>query len=302
MPNEVETFVKDFKATKKRLNELSPKEGEKIKKAMVANLEKTWDAEDAMKEAVIEARTAGVPGKKSAPFLKHAKVTKPFKTWQAALKIYHADLDKLEAFTKEAKELNAELTKRVTTVEKDLKKGGGTADIPTMATIKEAKRALPELKKAENILGSTKSFMVMYGLNMQRTVDAIVKQAVDSVTPKEFPEPLADANRAKTEKTVDGHSKKIKSACDGAKSALEEDKIKVAEKLIKDAEKLLETLAGFEKEAKLTKTKMKDEVKADEKSKKLQALMKKIGMGYKTAAGQVDEVQKELKEKTKAAR
>ncbi len=299
MSKEVEKFVKDFKATKKRLTELSPKEGEKIKKTMVKNLEKTWDAEDRLKEAVIEARTAGVTGTKSAPFLKHAKVTKPFKGWQDALKVYHADLDKYETFSKEAKALNAEMTKRVTTVEKDLKKAGGTGDIPTMAAIKEAKRALPDLKKAQDMLGSTKGFLVMYGLNMQRTVDAIVKQAVDSVTPKEFPEPLAEANRAKTDKAVDGHAKKIKGACEGALTALEQNKPKVSEKLIKDAEKLLGTLEAFQKEAKATRTKMKDEVKADENSKKLQALMTKIEKGYSTASGQVSAVKKEMEKRAR---
>lgn len=302
MAKEVEKFVKELKAIKTRIKDLSPAEGIKIKKTMLANLEKTWAAEDILKEGVIKARASGVQGKKAADFIKHADVAKPMKSWLAALKLYHADLDTFTQFNDEAKAFNADLTKRMDLVEKELKKQGGTADIPTMAAIKEAKRALPELKKSESMLGQTKSFEVMYGLNQQRTVEAIVRQAVESVTPKEFPEPLAEKNRAKTEKTLKLYIKKIEELFDTGQEALQDNEPKECNKAIKEAESLLKGLKDFDKQARLAATKMKKEVKENKDSKKIEDLIKNIINVYKNMSSLVDALKADLLAHLKEAR
>lgn len=302
MAKEVEKFVKEFKVFKNRIKDLSPAEGTKIKKTMLANLEKTWAAEDILKEGIVKARASGVQGKKAADFIKHGDVAKPMKTWLAALKLYHADLDTFTQFNDDAKSFNAELTKRMELVEKELKKQGGTGDIPTMAAIKEAKRALPELKKSESMLGQTKSFEVMYGLNQQRTIEAIVRQAVEAVEPKEFPEPLDEKNRAKTEKALKLYIKKIEELCDTGQKALEEGAPKECNKAIKEAESLLKVLKDFDKQAKLAATKMKKEVKENKDSKKIQELIKKMITAHKDMSSSVDAMKADLLAHLKDAR
>ena len=296
MGKEADKFVKDFKATQKRLKELSFAEGEKKRKALLANLEKTWAAEDVMKEGVVKAKTAGVEGKRSADFIKHKDVSKPFKVWQMALKVHTDGVDEFNKFHTEAKALETALTKRIALVEKELKKSGGMSDMKVASVVQQAKRALPDLKKAAGLFGKLQGHVVMYGANAQRATDAIVRQAVESVTPKEFPPSLAKEGRKKTVKLLKDAGKKVGAFHKIGMQAVEEGDLKRAEQAMKKIEPLMKPLEGLEKDIKVTTGKMKKELKMAPDAKEIQALIKSATKLIARLEEDVEELEEKIDE------
>ncbi|MEP5728354.1 MAG: hypothetical protein ABJL67_03155 [Sulfitobacter sp.] len=281
-------FLKDFKVIKAQLKNLSPAAGEKMKKGLISNLDKTWAAEDVMKEAVKKVRLAGLASKKSADFIKEGEVSGPMKTWQAALKIHTSELGKLDSFHQDAKKLETELTKRVAEVEKEIKKTGGNADKPLMAALKEAKAAIPVLKKASGVFGTLQGHVVMYGMNMQRAVDGIVKNALAEVDPKEFPEPYKAENRAKTAKTIKRTIRTIEGLIKEGRKKLEEGDLKKAANIVTSVTSAFEVFEKFEKEAKVVTGKMKKELKTANDSQEILKLIKIVAVNSKKYSALVD--------------
>ncbi len=300
MGKETDRFVKDFKGIKKQAADLSLATGEKQKKDMQAFLSKVWAAEDVLQEAIQKARAGGVTSKKSSDFVKHAEVVKPLKKWDAMLKEHHQTLVRFTKFNADVKALNGSLTKRMALVEKEAKQSAPAREAAAM--IKEAQsKILPDLKKSQALLGTLKSFEVYYGAKYQKTVDAIVKQAIDAVTPKEFPEPLSDKNRASTAKEIKQRPRDIDKMCKQMVTAMKNGDLAAAEEALKKARILFSALEGFEKVAKQTKSKMKKEIKADDKSKEITALIGAIHKAHKKYLKQLDDMSKILAERKSAA-
>ncbi|MBB4173572.1 hypothetical protein [Sulfitobacter noctilucicola] len=302
MSKESDKFVKEYKADKKKRTDLMFAAGDKLHKAMLAHLEKTWSAEDVLQEAVQKVRASGVTSKKSKDFVSHADVVKPLKAWEAMLKDHHKNLEAFTKFSNEVKTYNTMLIKRTDLVEKDLKKNSGMGDMEVMALIKEIKgKVLPDLKKSQDLLGSLKSFVVLYGTNYQRTIDAVVKDAIAAVTPKEFPASLAEDGRRKTEKTIKSTPKAIDKLCKGVRKAMEDGKFDVAEASLVKAEKELDALTSLAKDAKTTKTKMKKELKESQDSKIITKLITDITKATDKYTAQLDELEAELETKREEA-
>lgn len=295
MSKETDKFMKDFKATEKQLKEFASAEAEKRKKTLIANLEKTWAAEDVVQEAVQKVRLSGVQGKKTADFIKEGDVPKTLKVWQKELKVHLSGLKEFEAYCKEALALHKELDKRVVAVEKDMKKSGGTGDVKLMATVKEAKRALPDLQKTAKAFGTLQGHVVLYGANLQRTLDAIVKTALEAVDPKEFPKAFEGDNRKKTAKILKDHTRKIDALCKAGQKAVEAGGDKV-EKVIDKANKLLSDLEKIDEEGtKVAKT-MKKEIKEAKDGKEIAELIKVASLAYKKCAAEIEALQDALDE------
>lgn len=274
MGKEADKFVKDFKATKARLKELTPQVAEKKKKAVIAQLDKTWAEEDKMKAGVVKAAGEGVEGTKPDAFVKHGAVSKPHKAWKAALSLHHKGIEEFDKFRAEARALEQSLSKRIKLVEKELKKGGGGGQVD--AVLKEAKSALPQLKKAADVFGTMQGHVVMYGGNEARATEAIVKQAIDSTKPKKLPPALAKENRAKTENTVKGFEKKIMGIVKLGSKLAESGDLAKSEKVVEKVQPLLKKLAALDKEVQVAAKKMKKEIKAAKDSKEVEALIKRI--------------------------
>lgn len=293
MSKETDKFMKDFKATEKRLKEFASAEAEKRKKTLITNLEKTWAAEDVVQEAVQKARLGGVQGKKTADFVKEGDVAKTLKVWQKELKVHLSGLKEFETYCKEAQGLHQELGKRVAAIEKDMKKSGGTSDVKLMATVKEAKRALPDLQKTAKAFGTLQGHVVLYGANLQRTLDAIVKTALEGVDPKEFPKAFEGDNRKKTAKILKDHTRKIDALCKAGQKAVEAGDEKV-EKVIAKANKLLSDLEKIDDEGKKVAKTMKKEIKDAKDGKEVEDLIKVADLTYKKCSAEIEALEDAL--------
>jgi uncharacterized phage infection (PIP) family protein YhgE len=301
MSKEAEAFVKDYKATQKQLKALSPAEAQKRKKALLAQLDKTWDAEDRLQEAIQKVRLSGVTGKKAADFIKHKEVQKPLKDWKAALALHHAGLKELADFGKEAAALEAALSKRIVAAEKDLKKSGGMGDMKAMATVKEAKRGLPDLKKSAQIYGTLQGHVVMYGKNFERSIEAIVKAALKEVDPKEFPKPFAAEQRKKTVRALKDMARKIDAYCKQAEKSLREGDGATAGKALKEANKVLQTLEKLNESGQSIEKKMKKEVKLAADGKEVTQLIKTVARTHAACDARVDGLEDQVEKQERVA-
>ena len=288
MAKEVEKFLKDYKQIAKQVAELSVAAGEKQKKAMLAHLDLTWAAEDALQEAVQKSRLSGVQGKKAADFTKQPDVGKALKPWQVALKKHVDGIKAFEDFCDRAKLLLTDLTKRLALVEKELKKSGGTGDVKTMATIKEAQRALTDLKKSAGLVGSLQGHVVMYGANMQRALDGVVKNALAEVDPKEFPKAFEEDNLHRTERQLKDTTRKIDQLVKTGMKGVDDGKADKLDKLRKSLKSLLAELEALDAEGKKVVKTMKKELAAAANGKKIAQLIKAVGLAYKNASVKVE--------------
>ncbi|GAA6174523.1 hypothetical protein [Sulfitobacter pacificus] len=288
------------KKIKDKLKKYSPAAADKIKKTLLSNLDDTWAKEDKLQEAIQEIKLGGMAGKKTDDFLKHKDAAGPRKTWEAALKKHRAGLAEFKKFQDEATVIRKDLEKQIALAEKDLKKAGGKPDKTVKKDMDEARKALADITKAEKTYGGLEGFVVMYGMIPKRTNDAIVKQAIEAVTPKEFPEPLTAKNRAATEKRLKKDEKSLSGLCDSAWLLLEEGDLKAAKGYIKKTELLVKKLKPWAKDAKTASTKMKSEIKANEDAKEIDALIKRMTELYKIGEEQIVELSKELKVQEKA--
>ncbi|MDF3415727.1 hypothetical protein HKX54_14735 [Sulfitobacter sp. M57] len=296
MSKEVEKLKEHVtKKIKDKLKKFSPVAGEKMKKALLANLDDTWAKEDKLQEAIQEIKLGGMPGKKTDDFLKHKDAAGPRKTWEAALKKHRKGLDDFKKFQDQATVVRKDLEKQVALAEKSLKKAGGKPDKTVAKDMAEARKALADITTAEKLYGGLEGFVVMYGMIPKRTNDAIVKQAIEAVTPKEFPEPLTAKNRDATEKRLKKDAKSLDGLCDSARDLIEAGDLKAAKGYIKKAEMLVKKLKPWAKDAKTASTKMKAEIKANEDAKAIDALIKKMTDTYKDGESQIEELTKELK-------
>ncbi|MGC1503086.1 MAG: hypothetical protein WA782_02995 [Sulfitobacter sp.] len=301
MSKEVEKLnIYVTKKIKDKLKKFSPAAGEKLKKSLLSNLDDTWAKEDKLQEAIQEIKLGGMTGKKTDDFLKHKDAAGPRKAWEAALKKHRAGLAEFKKFQDDATVIRTDLQKQIALAEKDLKKAGGKPDKKIKKDMDEAQKALDDVWKAEKVYGGLEGFVVMYGMMPKRTNDAVVKQAIEAVTPKEFPEPLSAKNRAATEKRLKKDSKSLDGLCESAWNLLEEGDIKSAKGFIKKAEMLVKKLKPWAKDAKTAATKMKSEIKANEDAKEIDALINQMTETYKFGENQIAELTKELKAKEKA--
>lgn len=296
MGKEADKFIKDFKATKAKLKELTPAAAEKMKKGIISQLDKTWAEEDKMKAGVIKATGEGVAGKDPKEFVKHAAVSKPHKAWKANLDLHHKGIDTFEKFRKEARDLEQSLTKRIATVEKELKKSGGMSDMKAASVLQEAKRALPQLKKAADVFGTMQGHVVMYGGNEKRATEAIVQQAVDSTKPKKLPEAFTKENRAKTENTIKGYVKKIDGIIKLGTKLAESGDLNKAAKVVEKVQPLIKKLAALDKEAQATGKKMKKEIKQAKDGKEVEALIKRVADVHADSLEKVDELEQMIEQ------
>lgn len=294
MGKEADKFVKDFKATKAKLKELTPGAAQKMKKAVIAQLDKTWAEEDKMKAGVVKAVGEEGADKKAPDMVKHGAVSKPHKAWKAALALHHKGIEEFDAFRTEARNLEQALTKRIATVEKELKKSGGMSDMKAAAVLQEAKRALPELKKAAGVFGTMQAHVVMYATNEKRATEDIVKQAVESTKPKKLPAAFAAENRKKTENDVRRNAKKVVGLCKlGAKLA-ESGDLDKAEKVVDKAQPLLKKMEALDKEAQSTAKKMKKEIKQAKDGKEVEALIQRISDVNEDCIQKVEELEDQI--------
>jgi hypothetical protein len=296
MSKEVEKLkIYVTKKIKDKLKKYSPAAGEKLKKALLANLDDTWAKEDKLQEAIQEIKLGGMAGKKTDDFLKHKDASGPRKAWDAALKKHRAGLAEFKKFQDEATSVRKDLEKQIALAEKDLKKAGGKPDKAVKKDMDEARKALADVTKAEKVYGGLEGFVVMYGMMPKRTNDAVVKQAIEAVTPKEFPDPLTAKNRDATEKRLKKDSKSLDGLCDSARDLIEAGDLKAAKGYIKKAEMLVKKLKPWAKDAKTASTKMKSEIKANEDAKAIDALIKKMTDTYVKGESEIEELSKELK-------
>lgn len=300
MTKDSDKFVKGMKASKKMIADLSFAATDKKQKAMMAHLEKTWDAEDALQAGIQKARAAGVTSKRFKDFAGHEDVVKPLKAWQAMLKGHHTNLKDLQKHCELVKTFTADLTKSVDTVEKGLKKSSGMGDMEAMALVKTTKsKTLPDLKKSQEAYALLKSFVIMYGTNINATMTAIVKDAIAAVTPKEFPASLGEDKRRKTTKDLKNIPAALEKLCKVARNALEEGKPDVAEAALGKAEKEFDTIASYAKDAKTTVSKMKKELKEHKDSKIITKMISVINKTHKDWIKKLDELEKEIEAKQK---
>ncbi len=276
MSKETEKFIKDFRATEKRIKELSIAEGNKLKKRMTSWLETTWKVEDLVSDAVQKARISGNSGSKAADFVSEPDVLKYLKEWKAAVTKHHKNLDVFQDFCKDARELHGVLTGRIAAVEKELKKKKTTtADVKILATIKDAKRAATELKKSAELGSSIPAHMVFYARKLQASIEAIVRDALKKVDPKEFPKSLQEANRKKTLRTVKGHERKIHALFkSGTAEISKSGDLKKAANALKLAKTEFAGLEKFSDEFSAILKKMRKELKEHKESKEMTALIK----------------------------
>ena len=300
MSKETDKFIKDFKSTEKQLKLFSLAEAEKRKKAITAQLDKTWKVEDILQEAIQKARLSGVKGKKAADFIKLGPVAKELKTWQAALKLHTEGLKDFEDHCAEARTMQTALDKRVVAVEKDIKKSGGTGDIKLMATVKEARRALTDLEKTAKAFGTLQGHVVLYGAHLPRTIEAIVKTALDAVDPKEFPKAFEADNRKKTAKMLKDHKRKLDGLFKMADAELERGGEKMG-KIFKAMDALLSDLEKLDAEGIKTEKTMKKEIKEAKDGKEIADLIKAVRKSHKIYATEAKALKKEAEELARAA-
>ncbi len=301
MSKETDKFEKDFRASQKRIKQLSLAEGNKRKKQILSWLDETWKVEDAMSDAVQVARKAGVTGSKAADFIKEGNVAKALKDWKAAVAKHHANIDELTEFSGDAKSLHDELLKRTTAVEKELKKSkGGLSDVKIMATVKEAKRALADLKKSSGVPGTMKAHVVFYARKMQPSIEAIVRDALKKVDPKEFPKSLQEPNRKKTIRQVKANERKLNALCSTGSEALDKNDLKKAAGALKLAKKELEALEKLADEYTGVTKKMRKELK-DAKDGKIIAEMIKAVLSIHKKCDDVCDALDERVDKAEAA-
>jgi hypothetical protein len=314
--------------TAKRMKEVKPEKARRLKVELEAKLQTTWDAEDALKEAIQKARLSGVTSKKSAVLLKGPNVIKPLKTWEIALKAYHAKLDEFGQFHKDAKLLSDGMDKTIKEAKKATKEvakgakkeadklggkagklagkvAGGMSSAASGAMLDEAielaKKHFVQLNTCVEIYGKLPSHVVMYGLNYQRTIEAIMRQAVEAITPRDLPESLTDDQRKKTNKLLKVKPKAIEKLSKGVTKALEIDKKDVAEASFAKMEAELKAIEGLVKDCKTAQSKMKKEIEAHKESRTIKALVQLIPKVYKKCEKMVEDTEKELKTKLDAA-
>lgn len=296
MGKELDKFLSEHKKIMKQAQELGVATGDKMKKELLANLDRTWAAEDVMQEAVQKARLSGVQGKKSADFVKLAPVAKAMTPWRDALGKHSEGLKKLEAFCDVAKNFQSGLEKRLATIQQEMKKEGGTADVKTMAKIKEAQRAVTDIKKSAGIMGTLPGPAVMYGANVQRTIDGVVKNALAGVDPKEFPKAFEAANRARTARMLKDHPRNIEKLCKLAMKEIDSGKLDKTEKPVKAAQKLLAELEALDSEGQKVVKQMKKELAAAQDGKAITEMIKLAAKTAKSSGAQIEELLDALSE------
>jgi hypothetical protein len=197
--------------------------------------------------------------------------------------------------------MHSDMSKRIAAAEKDMKKTGGMSDIKAMSTIKEAKRGLPDLKKTAELYGSLPGHAVLYGRNLQRSIEAIVNGVLKEFTPQEFPKSLDADNRKKTVRALKDYVRKIPALCTHAEKELSQSSPAKAEKALGEAEKVFANLEKLNDDAKTVQKKMKKELKLAEDGKEIAALMKKIEAAHKDCAKMIDDLQDRVFEEKKLA-
>ena len=195
----------------------------------------------------------------------------------------------MEAFCEQAKSLQKGLEKRLGLVEKEMKKEGGTSDVKVMAKIKEAQRAVTGLKKSGGLIGTLQAPVVMYGANLQRTIDGVVKSALDAVDPKEFPKAFEAANRPRTARVLKDNTRKIDKLCKLGMKEVEGGDLGKTEKIVKGVRGLLAELEAINKEGQKTAKTMKKELSSAQDGKEIAQMIKVAAVSFKKCNAQVDE-------------
>ncbi|GGH25442.1 hypothetical protein SAMN05444007_103236 [Cribrihabitans marinus] len=294
MTKEREKFEKDFKKTKPQLKALSAAQGTKMKKQVLSWLDETWKLEDKLSDTIVAARKSGVTGTRAADFIKEKAVAKALKDWKAAVVKHHGNIDELTGFSNDAQALHDELARRTEFIEKDLKKSKtGMKDMKIMATVKEAKRALPDLKKAGAFGSDLPVHVVFYARKLQQSVEVIVKQALKKADPKEFPKALQPEQRKRTVRTVTGHERKVLNYCRAAEAGMEKD-IKKAAKALDMAKKELEPLEKLHDEFTSVAKKMRKEIAESKDKAAIVKLMKSVNDSFRKCDAVFDELDEKI--------
>ena len=301
MAKEIENFEKYYKAFQKDLKTYSSAAAEKKKKDLLGWLDKTWAKEDAFSEAIEKARLSGVTGSKAADFIKLPDCAKPLTEWKKAVATHHNNIEQMTTYFKEVRNLFVELEGRCNDIEALLKKKGSALglsmkeEIKLKATIKEARRYLPDLRKAE----ATKlpGHAVMYATHLQQTVEVLVKQALKKVDPKELPKQLDEADRKKTLKLLKDGKAAILRYSNLIRSNLEGD-LKKAQEALKSLDSEVKALESLDDICKDAAKKMKKEIAANTDQKAIEDVIKKSAEFYKRGSGILETLKKQVHKAT----
>lgn len=226
MAKEWDDFQKNFKKIQQSTKSLKPSEGEKLKKQLIADLNKAWDEETLVRKAIKKAQQNGAKADKLSSLLKDPDFSNAYKSWVKATTAHKDQVKSLKSYSDAAKKHYDDLNKQYGAVAKSVKqsKEPEAAKKNIKATMKDAQDHMKMLEQINAIYGTLKMPELFYASKEEKTMEVIIKKEAGKGAPAALPKILEDAGRKKGEKNAKALHK---SAMNAFEEAIKDSKINV---------------------------------------------------------------------------
>ncbi len=249
MPKGLDKIEGDFKKLQPKLKPLTKEAALKQLKAIATTLDKCWDQEDALQEALTAAREAGNAGKSASELDKDRGFKTARVLWEKAVAAQKAELSKLVQMIVAAKALLKDLDKLTTLATKEGKSAAkGSADQKAaeglVSRLEAVSKELASVVKSEGKLKPAEKF---YALQYKKILDKMIVEAGKGATaeadlPKLLEEAQLKRSAAKIKKLLGeilaAHKRGVALAEKDARAA--ESQLKAASIKLKGLKKLVD--------------------------------------------------------------
>lgn len=249
MPKGLDKIEGDFKKLQPKLKPLTKEAALKQLKVIATTLDKCWDQEDALQEALTAAREAGNAGKSASELDKDRGFKTARVLWEKAVAAQKAELTKLVQMIVAAKALLKDLDKLTALATKEGKSAAkGSADQKAaeglVSRLEAVAKELASVVKSEGKLKPVEKF---YALQYKKILDKMIVEAGKGATaeadlPKLLEEAQLKRSAAKIKKFLGeilaAHKRGVALAEKDARAA--ESQLKAASIKLKGLKKLVD--------------------------------------------------------------
>ena len=296
MSKEFSKIQEDYKKCAADLKQTTKAEAEKTKKSMAQALEKCWDAEDDLREAIATAREQGMTSKKLADAIKDKGVKSSLSVWQKAVVAQKAQLDTMLALVAKAQSLVPTLAKLESSAEKISKSAGkGSPDKKEIdAFLADVKKQQSELKTVMGYAGKMKPGDKFYAVQSKKILEKLLSDDKASASEADLPKLLEEKQLKRSAARVTSLSGAIEAAHKKGVSIAAED-AKSAQTQLKVGLLKLKELAKLVGDYKRARKKCEKDIKANPDSKKLIAVLDHFDKSLAAGTAQMKELGAQVK-------
>ena len=226
MAKEWDDFQKSFKKIQQSTKSLKPSEGEKLKKQLIADLNKAWDEETLVRKAIKKAQQNGAKADKLSSLLKDQDFSTAYKSWVKATTAHKDRVKALKNYSDSAMKHCEDLKKQYGAVAKSVKqsKEPEAAKKNIKSAMSDAQHHMKMLEQINAIYGTLKLPELFYASKEEKTMEVIIKKEAEKNAPAALPKILEDSGRKKGAKDAKALHR---SAMNAFEEAIKDSKINV---------------------------------------------------------------------------